>query len=628
MAGRSLVRTAQPRLRRSWPGLAAGTLGALSAVALLASSAFLVTRAAEQPPILFLSLAIVGVRAFALFRAVFRYVERLASHDAAFRQLAVVRTELYRRLARVAPAGLGRTDRGDLLGRVVADVDALQDLPLRVVQPLVVSGTTAVVSVAVVALVSPSAALVLAVCLVVAAVVGSVLADRLASASEHRSAAARGRLAAAVLDLVQGFDVLVAFEAVDRQLDLVERVDREVRRESLRRATTSGLVTGLLSLLSGLAVLGSVAAAAPAVAAGDLSGPAFALVALVPLAVFEVVGAVPVAVLARRRVLAAGARVDAAVPAEVPEGVVDQALDDVDADEAAGGTGRVRLVAGLDRDTGAGGGRPAGPVAAGTPAGSDVPEPGADPGSTRAGARGPARASGPALVVPPVGSPVLELEGLSARWPGAGGDALRDVDLVVRTGDRIVVEGPSGAGKSTLAAVLARFLERRGRYAVAGVEVGDVPAARVREVVGLLEQDPWTFDADVRQNLLFARDTATDSELEEVLGRVGLGPWLAERGGLRTRLGERGALVSGGQAHRLSLARALLRGFPVLVLDEPTAGVDPELADRLVDDVLRTARDAGTTVLLATHVPVADELVTRRLRVEDGTVRELPRTSA
>lgn len=129
----SVLRLAQPTGGRFVPGLLLGILASGSAVALLATSSWLITRAAEQPPILFLGFAIVGVRAFALGRAFFRYVERLVTHDAAFRSLAVLRAGIFRRLIPVAPDGLAGTRRGDLLTRLVSDVDQLQDLPLRVV---------------------------------------------------------------------------------------------------------------------------------------------------------------------------------------------------------------------------------------------------------------------------------------------------------------------------------------------------------------------------------------------------------------------------------------------------------------------------------------------------------------
>jgi ABC-type transport system involved in cytochrome bd biosynthesis fused ATPase/permease subunit len=179
------------------------------------------------------------------------------------------------------------------------------------------------------------------------------------------------------------------------------------------------------------------------------------------------------------------------------------------------------------------------------------------------------------------------------------------------------VEGPSGSGKTTLAHVLVRFLEYEGSYRLDDVEARDLDPRDVRRVVGLVEQRPWLFDEDLRQNLIFARDTATDAELLEALDRVGLGSWVAERGGLDARVGERGALVSGGQAQRIALARAMLADFPVLVLDEPTASVDADRADALLADLLGAAAD-GRSVILISHTGAPDGLVDRTVRLGAG----------
>ena len=136
---------------------------------------------------------------------------------------------------------------------------------------------------------------------------------------------------------------------------------------------------------------------------------------------------------------------------------------------------------------------------------------------------------------------------------------LRDVSLQLARGERMVIEGPTGSGKTALAHVLTRFIDYEGSYRLGGVEARDLAQDDVRTVVGLCEQQPYLFDSDIRQNLLFARDTATDADLEAVLERVGLAEWLHERGGLDARVGERGALVSGGQAQRIALATGAAR---------------------------------------------------------------------
>ncbi|MCJ1699779.1 thiol reductant ABC exporter subunit CydC [Rathayibacter festucae] len=538
-----------PAPRRFLPGLSFGLLSSASVVALLACSAWLIVRAAEQPPILFLSMAVVGVRAFALSRALFRYLERLSGHDAAFRVLAELRAGVYDRLVPVAPDGLGRVRRGDLVSRVVADVDAQQDVPLRIVQPLVVSAVVSAAAVVGVWLLLPAMGAVL-LGLLVLAFVGGALGSGLVSARADRELAPlRGELAERLNLLVTRLDVLIAFDAADAAIADVAQAEAALTRAARRRAASTGLAAAVLALCSGGAVWAGLALGIPAIA--ELGGPALGVLALVPLAVFEVAAAAPLAVQSARSALSSAQR-----------------LADLDAQAAS-----PALATDADID----------PSAA-VPLGRDI-----------------------------------VLRDLSVSWPGAETPALRDVSLELRAGERILVTGGSGSGKTTLAHALVRFLDHTGSYRIGGVEARTLPQAELRRLVGLVEQQPYLFDDTIRQNLLFARPEADDAVLTAVLERVGLASWTAARGGLDARVGERGSLVSGGQAQRLALARALLADFDVLVLDEPTASVDAPVADALLADLLHAA--SGRTVVLIAHRVPATLAFDRRITVADRTAR-------
>ncbi|MFJ4202124.1 thiol reductant ABC exporter subunit CydD [Streptomyces sviceus] len=312
-----------PRRGRLALALLLGSLALGSAVGLMATSGWLISRASQQPPVLYLMVAVTATRAFGIGRAVFRYAERLVSHDAVLRMLADTRVAVYRRLERLAPAGLRTARRGDLLSRLVSDVDALQDYWLRWLLPAGAAVVVSAASVGFTAWLLPAAGAALAAGLLAAGAGVPLITGAVARRAERRLAPARGALSTRVTDLLTGTAELTVAGALPARNAETRRADGVLTRIASRAATATALGDGLTALICGLTVTATALVGAQAVASGRLGGVTMAVVVLTPLAAFEAVLGLPLAVQYRQRVRRSAERVhevlDAPEPVREPE---------------------------------------------------------------------------------------------------------------------------------------------------------------------------------------------------------------------------------------------------------------------------------------------------------------------
>ncbi len=511
--------------------VALGAATVLCGIGLMATAGYLISRAAERPTVLSLTVAIVCVRFFGLARPLARYLERLTSHDLALRVLSNARLRAYERIEPLAPAGLDAYRRGDLLSRMVADIDALQNLHLRGTLPPLVALVSGVVSVAVAATVLPAAALVLAVGLVAGGLGVPFGVGVLRRRAVAREADARAALTSELVETVRGAPELAVYGRTDQSLDAIAGADRALVRVARGAALADGTANGLGLLVAGATVAGVLAVAVSAHAAGHLNRVLIALLALLALASFEAVQ--PLAQSARElaETLAAGERI----------------LELTEREPAV-------------RDPVTPAPLPAGPLA-------------------------------------------VALEDVAARYADGEPPVLERLSLRLEPGRRVALVGPSGAGKTTVVNLLVRFLDpEAGRVTLGGKDLRVYRQEDVRRAIAVAGQDSHIFSTTIRANVRLARPDATDGELEEALARARILDWVSGLpDGMDTLVGEEGRELSGGQRQRLVVARALLAGSPVLVLDEPTAHLDAATAERLIDDLLDAVADR--TVLLITHRP-------------------------
>lgn len=550
--------------RRLTGAVLAGSAGLGSAIALAAVSAWLIARASQMPPVLDLSVAVVAVRAFGISRAVFRYVERLASHEVALRGVGSLREQVYMRLA------AGRTDavvalrRGDLLTRTGADVDAIGDLVVRALLPGAIAAVVSTGTVILVAWLLPSAAIVLLAALLLAGVVSPWLTARSARMSELAAITERAELSATTMTAVESAGELSVTGRTDALLATVHAADRRLARATDRAAGPAAAAAGINVLAMGIAVVAALLLGIPATTAGVLKPVELAVVVLVPLAAFEVTGMLPAAAIQLVRSAGAATRVMALLDAA---GQHDEATSP-------------------ERAT-----------------------------MSETSVRGPeAAARGLGTTTGAEGRTTLTARGLACGWPG-GPTIVEGIDLDVSPGRSVAIVGPSGIGKTTLLLTLAGLVPARaGEVLVAGRSPWLADRTQVSSHVVLTAEDAHVFDTSVLENLRVARGDVTAAEARTALAQAGLGPWLdGLPAGVDTRLGADGTTISGGERRRLLLARAILSPAPVLLLDEPAEHLDAISADALVSDLLRAAATPDRGVVLVTHrlsaLGAADEVL-------------------
>jgi ATP-binding cassette, subfamily C, bacterial CydC len=317
-----LLALARPLRGQLVLAVAAGAAATGCGVALLAVSGFLLARASQHPNIIAISAAVVAVRALSAGRGVSRYFERLSSHDAAFRILADVRVSIYRRLERLAPAGLTAFSSGDLLARLVSDVDATQDLFIRGITPPLAAALVGAGAVTACLLILAPAAAALAAGLLAAGIGVPVLAAMTARGAARRIAPARGQMAATFTDLLAGAADLHAFGAEETALAAVTATDADLTRQARRNASVSGLSTGLSSAIAGLTPWGVLLLGVAATGDGTLTRVPLAVLTLTALASFEAVTLLPAAAIqlgqARRSAHRIAAVLDAPDPVREP----------------------------------------------------------------------------------------------------------------------------------------------------------------------------------------------------------------------------------------------------------------------------------------------------------------------
>ena len=583
----------------------------LMAAALTALSGWLIVRAAEGPAMMYLMVAIVGVRFFGLGRACARYAERLMTHSKVLAAANILRLRAWVG-AWQSVSSVRALLRGDaLLERLVGGIDELRDGVPRVIIPPAAHLLVMTAALITTACILPQALIPVLLAVLVSTFVAPWIvlrADARAEALARRSTAQMLRLGTGMLSAAEDLranGVATTAEKANGALDA------ENLSALQKGSTAQGVGRTLVTLSWFGAALASAVIAYPLAVDGTVRAPEAAIVVLLctgmlesSLGHVEAVRSWP----AFSRLLAtiapsvrdvslegvvATSTLKRSVPteAEVDTHVLPRRAERLRARAEA----EMEELLEADRQRAHRFDRPE--SAAGSK--SDTPR-SPKPGEPKLVSCGTPQELGVKVT-----EPALSLQDAAARWPGMDHPVFTHLNMDARAGSWTAVTGPSGSGKSTVLATVLGFLPLESGRVLASGEV--LEGEQLRGYAAWCPQAAHIFESTLEGNLMLARDRSdrpSEEELVEVLRRVGLGEWFdALPQGLRTPVGAGGSFLSGGQRQRLAVARALLVNSPVLLLDEPTAHLDAESARALMADLDAATRSSSVATVLVSHRP-------------------------
>lgn len=495
-----------------------------------------------------------GVRGLAIGRTATRYFERVVSHDATFRVLTRLRVFCFSRLIPLSPGGLARFRRTELLNRLVADVDTLDHIYLRLISPLlsalvVIGSTTLLLS-----LLDTRLALTLGGIMLALLLILPVIFYHAGKPIGRDITAQRSRYRVQLVEWLQANAELVLFDALRRVREQLDATERQWQQRQAQEASLAAWSQSLVVLASGLTAVLMLWLAADHVGGNPHPGALLALFVFVTLAAFEALAPVASAFLHLGQVMASAERVQDVISQTPPVQFVTEPEDKACAGETAA-------------------------------------------------------------------NPALQLNiqhvtfGYTPDQP-----VLRDVSLHLAAGERIALLGKTGCGKSTLLNLLTRAYDpQHGSIALGDTDIRLLSESQLRQAISVVSQRVHIFSATLRQNLLLGDPRASDAHLSDVLRDVGLDT-LLDGEGLDMWLGDGGRPLSGGEQRRLGIARALLHNAPLMLLDEPTEGLDADTEHKIL--ALLETHSRGKSVIAVTHRLSGLDQYDRICVMEEGQIIE------